>query len=81
MKSIADYLTLPWAVRLFEQDDDGLYYVITVEELPGFSVVGDTREEVISEYPLALRCYLEGCINAGEEPPLPAAAGDLTPYS
>ncbi len=73
MNSIADYLTRPWTVRLLEQHDDGAYYVVAVEELPAFSVVGDTREEVISEYPIALRCHLEGYLNAGEEPPLPSA--------
>lgn len=63
------YEGLPWTVRRTVREDAGRYYVATVEELPGFSVVGETEEELKREFPVALRCHLESYLSAGEEPP------------
>lgn len=41
--NLQDYLALPWTVhgRAMRDDGDGsIYYVFTIEELPGFSAVG-----------------------------------------
>ena len=46
--------------------------MITVEELPGFSVVGDTRDEAEQEFPAVLEEYLQACLAFGNTPPEPA---------
>lgn len=69
---VEDYMALPWSVRTERRTDDGVYYVATVDELPGFSVLRDTVEELARELPVGLRCHLEGYLSQGEEPPAPA---------
>lgn len=71
MRDIEFYLSLPWTVRRIVREDDGRYYVVAIEELPGFSAVGDTEAEVWSEFPVALRSFLLSYLDYGEEPPMP----------
>jgi len=72
--NLQDYLALPWTVngRSMRDDGDGsIYYVFTIEELPGFSAVGDTRAEAESEFLDALETYLSAALENGECPRLP----------
>lgn len=72
---LGDYLPLPWTVRgraMRDEGDGSLYYLITIEELPGFSAVGDTRVEAQSGFPDALEVYLAAALENGERPRLPA---------
>jgi predicted RNase H-like HicB family nuclease len=72
--NLQDYLALPWTVhgRAMRGDGDGsLYYVFTIEELPGFSAVGDTRAEAETEFANALETYLSAALEVGERPRLP----------
>ncbi|HEX8211965.1 MAG TPA: type II toxin-antitoxin system HicB family antitoxin [Longimicrobium sp.] len=70
--NLQDYLAAPWTVHGRAMRDDGsLYYVFTIEELPGFSAVGDTRAEAESEFPDALETYLAAALENGERPRLP----------
>ena len=72
--TLRDYLALPWTVhgRAMRDDGDGsLYYLFTIEELPGFSAVGDTRAEAASEFGDALESYLTAALENGERPRLP----------
>jgi predicted RNase H-like HicB family nuclease len=72
--NLNDYLAVPWTMhgRAMRDDGDGsLYYVITIEELPGFSSVGDTRAEAEAEFADALETYLEAALENGERPRLP----------
>jgi predicted RNase H-like HicB family nuclease len=47
------------------------YWEIQVAELPDFVVAGETRAEVLNEYPAALEAFLRSFVEAGEDPPLP----------
>lgn len=72
--NLQDYLAVPWTMhgRAMRDDGDGsLYYVITIEELPGFSAVGDTRAEAEAEFADALETYLSAALENGERPRLP----------
>lgn len=74
MNTLTNYLALPWTVHGQWQPEDGGYYLITVGELPGFSVVGDTRAAAEREFPTVLEEYLRACLDSGHTPPLPAAS-------
>ena len=72
--TLRDYLAVPWTVHgraMRDAGDGSLYYLITIEELPGFSAVGDTRAEAESEFPDALETYLAAALEKGESPQLP----------
>lgn len=72
--TLQDYLTLPWTVHgrgMRDTPDGALYYVISIEELPGFSAVGDTRAEAEGELADALEAYLSAALANGERPRLP----------
>lgn len=73
--TLRDYLAQPWTVHgraMRDEGDGSLYYLITSEELPGFSALGDTRAEAESEFPAALKTYLAAALENGERPRLPA---------
>lgn len=72
--TLAEYIALPWTIRgrgIRGADGEPAYYVVSIDELPGFSVVGDTRVEALAELELGLRVYLEGVLATGFTPELP----------
>lgn len=72
--TLAQYIALPWTIRgrgIRDADGEPAYYVVSIDELPGFSVVGDTRVAALAELELGLRVYLEGVLAAGFPPELP----------
>jgi len=71
MRDVAYFLTLPWTMRAGEREDDGRYYYMTIDELPGFVVSADSLEELDSEFWDALEGYLNSYLEHGEEPPVP----------
>ncbi len=74
--TISEYEALPWTVNgraVREAPGEASYYLMTVEELEGFSVVADTRAEAESLFPAVLREYLAAAVESGHAPPVPAA--------
>ncbi len=66
-------LKLPWTWKGPRPvTEEGVtYWVVTVEELEGFVVAGETREEVEQERTDALAQFLQSYVDDGELPPLP----------
>lgn len=74
--TIEDYQALPWTVHgraVRETAGEDPYYLVTVEELEGFSVVAETRAEAEALFPVVLREYLAAAVESGNAPPVPAA--------
>lgn len=74
--TLEEYEALPWTVHgraVRESSDDVPYYLVTVEELEGFSVVAATRAEAEELFPFILREYLAAMVELGSAPPVPAA--------
>jgi predicted RNase H-like HicB family nuclease len=74
MRTVEEYVGLPWSVHgrgVREAPDADSYYVITIRELPGFSVVGHTRREALAELEVALGTYLSGVLAEGFEVQVP----------
>lgn len=72
----AEYAALPWTIHgRAERESDGTgYYLVTIDELPGFSVVGETAEDAMSILRQVLEEYLEAAIESGHRISLPEAA-------
>ncbi|MBD0320343.1 MAG: type II toxin-antitoxin system HicB family antitoxin [Gemmatimonadetes bacterium] len=82
--TLHDYLALPWTVHgraMRDEADGSLYYLFTIEELPGFSAVGDTRAEAESELGDALETYLAASLENGGIPRLPALVAGRLPQA
>jgi predicted RNase H-like HicB family nuclease len=75
--TVDEYVALPWTVRgreVREAPEDAPYYLLTIEEMPGFSIVAPTRAEAEGMYPAELREYIEAMVESRRAVPIPAAA-------
>lgn len=73
--TVEEYQELPRTVHgraVRETAGDEPYYLVTIEELEGFSVVAETRAEAEALFPLVLREYLAAAVESGNAPPVPA---------
>lgn len=74
-KTFREYRALPWTVHGTGCEEGGeRFCLITIEELPGFSVVGESRVYANREFARVLDDYLEAAIAAGAVIPKPAPA-------
>ena len=71
------YLALPWTIEREDAHDDGDYVVLSVRELPGFTVAGRDASEAERRFWPALRQFLQSYIDDGEQPPLPPGSERL----
>lgn len=77
MSDLELYLSLPWTIRRSVRNDDGRYFVLTVDELEGFVVTGRTYDELNENFWPALSAFIQSYLEDGEEPPMPEKARDL----
>lgn len=70
--TLDDLLRARWSIRIETRNDDGFYFVATVDELPGLVATGATSQELGQSLREALESHLRSFIDAGEEPPMPA---------
>jgi len=74
--TIEEYQALPWTVHgraVREAAGDEPYYLVTIEELEGFSVVAESRAGAEAIFPVVLREYLAAAVESGNAPAVPAA--------
>ncbi len=69
MKSINEYLELPYTYEL-KKESDGTFF-ISVKELTGCMSVGDTREEAFKMIKDAMETWIEYCLDNGISVPEP----------
>lgn len=75
MKTLSEYRALPWTVHGRGCEEGGeRFYLITIEELPGFSVAEESRLAAEREFAAVLDAYLAAAVAAGAEIPEPAPA-------
>ena len=77
MKTVDEYMELPYRMEIVEDKDEG-GYVISFPELPGCITGGETIEVTIQNATDAKRTWLEAAVEAGLEVPEP---GKLEDYS
>jgi len=82
--SIDEYVALPWTVHgrgVQESAEEAPYYLVTIEEMPGFSVVAASRSEADALFSVVLREYIEAMLESGRTVPVPALVGEQTSYA
>lgn len=73
MRTIDEYLRLPWTVIVRYHDEDGGYWSASVAELPGCLYATADRSTLLTELDVVLRMTLESMIEEGEVIPEPSA--------
>ena len=73
MTTLAEYLRMPWTVKIERQEDeDGVWLEATVEELDGLHASAPESGDIQPAFYEALGCHLEAMIRDGAEVPVPA---------
>lgn len=80
MKTLEDYLDLPYSFEItHDVDDDGnAGWVAEVEELPGCLSQGRTPEEAVEHVRSAMRDWIGVALEDGVEIPQPRAAAEFS---
>lgn len=79
MKSLEEYLAMPYVVELLPEADGG--YTATHPELPGCVAWGDSAEEALSNLADSRETWIAGCLERGLPIPEPVddeATGRVT---
>ena len=66
MKTVGDYMKLPYRLELVEDQEEG-GYVASYPDLPGCITLGETVEEAVSNAQEAKRAWLEAALEDGAE--------------
>lgn len=75
MMTVDEYVALPWTVHgrmVREAPGERPYYLITIDEMDGFSVVASFRAVAEELFPIVLREHIEAWLESGHVPPIPA---------
>src|SRR5580704_15799651 len=70
MSDLEKFRELPYTI-LLRRDDDG-DFVARIEELPGCSAHGKTRQEALENLDQAKELWIQDCLDNGDAVPLPA---------
>ena len=74
MRTVDDYLRLPWIIVVRYHDEQGGYWSAELAEIPGCMYASRNREELLRELEEAMRLWFEDAMARGEPIPEPAAA-------
>jgi len=77
MKTVDEYMELPYRMEIVEDKDEG-GYVISFPELPGCITGGETIEAAIQNATDAKRTWLEAAVEDGMEVPEPGKLEDFS---
>lgn len=76
------YLSLPWSWRFKEVDDpDGSYFEATVEEIPDFSAVSASLNDLAVDARDAFLSHIRSYLTTGKTVPNPRSGSPRTPVS
>ena len=77
MKTLNDYLALPYRMEIVEDQTEG-GYVASFPELPGCITCGETMESAISNAADAKKEWLEAALEESMDIPLPDTLGNYS---
>lgn len=77
MKTLNDYLHLPYRMEIVEDQEEG-GYVVFFPELPGCVTCGDTIEKAIENAQDAKKAWLEAALEGGVSIPEPDSLEDYS---
>jgi len=74
VRTLDEYMHLPWTIVVRYHAEQGGYWSAEVAELPGCLYATRDRSELLSELDVAMRLMLESMIEHGDPIPEPSAA-------
>lgn len=74
MRTVEEYLKLPWTIVVRFHDEDGGYWSARLAEIPNCMYATRDREELLRELEVVMHMWFEDCVRRGEPIPEPAAA-------
>jgi predicted RNase H-like HicB family nuclease len=74
VRTLDEYMRLPWTIVVRYHAEQGGYWSAEVAELPGCLYATRDRSELLSELDVAMRLMLESMIKHGDPIPEPSAA-------
>ena len=77
MKTVEEYMKLPYTIELTPDTDEG-GFVASYPDLPGCLSIGDTAEEAVANAIDAKRAWLEAALEDGVEIQEPASLKDYS---
>lgn len=66
MKTLSEYMEMPYRMEIIEDKDEG-GYVVSFPELPGCITCGETIESALDNAQDAKRAWLEAAVECGIE--------------
>lgn len=77
MKTVEDYMKLPYKIELYPDIEEG-GYAVACPELPGCLSCGETIEDAIESIEDAKRAWIEASLEEGDEIPEPSNIGEYS---
>ena len=77
MKTIEEYLSLPYRMEIVPDTEEG-GFVVSFPDLPGCLTGGETAEQAIANAADAKKAWLEAALEDGVEIPLPDSLDDYS---
>lgn len=71
MRTLEEYVRLPWTIVVRFHDEKGGYWSAEVAELPGCRHATNNRAELLPQLDVVLRMTLEAMLDIGEPIPEP----------
>jgi predicted HicB family RNase H-like nuclease len=65
------YAKLPYTITVEQRDDQGVYYIARVVELPDLFITGDTPAEAVTELENIKKDWIETYLELGNKMPKP----------
>lgn len=77
MKTIDEYMALPYKIEIVPDADEG-GFVARLPELPGCITVGETMEDALANIEDAKRAWIEAAMDDGQTIPEPISLDDYS---
>jgi predicted RNase H-like HicB family nuclease len=77
MKTIDEYMALPYKIEIMPDADEG-GFAARLPELPGCITVGETKEDALANIEDAKRAWLEAAMEDGQSIPEPFSLDDYS---
>lgn len=77
MKTIDEYMALPYKIEIVPDTEEG-GFVARLPELPGCITVGETMEEALANIGDAKRAWIEAAVEDGQSIPEPSSLDDYS---
>lgn len=69
--TLNEYINMNWDIHVSKSNDDGIYFIATINEMPGLIATGSTKNEAITNAHSALKTWLQRSLELNRNIQLP----------